>query len=101
VVPAGQVPHVNNPPQPSETGPQLSPSPAQVRRTHAAPASTTPPTPHTLGRPPPPQVWPAAQVPHINNPPQPSETGPQFTPSPAHVRGTHALDPPGAPQTLA
>lgn len=100
VVPDAQAPHISNPPQPSATGPQLAPVPAHVRATHALPASTAPPVPQTLGRPPPPQVWPAAQVPHINNPPQPSDTGPHVAPAPAQVRATQ-LPPPGVPHWLA
>ncbi len=101
VVPAAQVPHINSPPQPSATGPQLVPAEAQVRRTHATPASVDPPLPHTLARPPPPQVVPTAQVPHISSPPHPSDTGPQLAPIDAQVRGTQVEPPlPGAPHTL-
>ncbi len=101
VVPAAQVPHIKRPPQPSLTGPQLAPTDAQVRRTHATPASDAPPEPHWLARPPPPQVVPAAQVPHIRRPPQPSLTGPQFAPTDAQLRGTQVEPPlPGAPHWL-
>ena len=47
--------------------------------------------PQTLGVPPPPQVWPAGQLPHWRRPPQPSPAGPQLTPSAAQVVGVHAL----------
>jgi hypothetical protein len=97
VWPAGHVPHIRSPPQPSDTGPQVAPALAQVRGTHAL--LPPPGTPHTLARPPPPQASAPAQVPHISSPPQPSATGPQVAPALAQVRGTHALPPqrPGAP----
>jgi hypothetical protein len=45
--------------------------------------------PHTLGMPPPPQVWPATlQVPHEMVLPQPSAKAPQFKPAGHCVRGT-------------
>lgn len=90
-----QLPHSITPPQPSEIGPQFAPAIAHVRRTHAVPASRgTVDEPHTLGRPPPPQLCPTGQLPHSRSPPQPSETGPQFAPAIAHVRGTQPEDPP-------
>jgi hypothetical protein len=103
VVPAGQVPHIRSPPQPSATGPQLALALPHVRGTHDRPASAAPPEPHTLARPPPPQVVPAGQVPHIRRPPQPSATGPQLAAALPHVRGTHALpasEVPPVPQML-
>lgn len=48
------------------------------------------PPPHTLGTPPPPQVWGFVQLPHVNVPPQPFEIVPQFLPWAAHVVGVHA-----------
>jgi hypothetical protein len=72
-----------------------------VRRVQVpVPASAPPPEPHTLGLPPPPQVWPEAHVPHWSTPPQPSATGPQLAPTLPHVRGVQALPLPGVPHTL-
>jgi hypothetical protein len=94
VWPAGQVPHIRSPPQPSATAPQLAPALAQVLRTHATAASVAPPDPHIPGRPPPPQLCPSGQLPQSSCPPQPSPAGPQLTPSAAQVRGTQPEVPP-------
>ena len=67
-------------PQPSPTGPQFTPSAAQVVGVQVL-------LPQTLGMPPPPQVWPAGQLPHWRRLPQPSPAGPQFTPCAAQVVG--------------
>src|SRR5262249_2127156 len=65
-----QVPHWRSPPQPSPAGPHWMPSWAQVFGVHIG-------MPHTLGTPPPPQVWPIGQLPHWMMLPQPSFAGPQ------------------------
>ncbi len=89
------MPHSRTPPQPSDTGPQFAPAIAQVRRTHTVEASkVTVEAPQTLGRPPPPQLSPVAQLPHSRRPPQPSDTGPQFAPAIAQVRGVQPDVPP-------
>jgi hypothetical protein len=45
--------------------------------------------PHTLGVPPAPHCFGAAQTPQFSVPPQPSDTVPQSSPSPEHVDGVH------------
>ena len=49
--------------------------------------------PHTLGVPPPPQVWGAVQAPQSRVPPQPSEGAPQSLPAAAQVVGVQTLPP--------
>src|SRR6185312_4626609 len=46
-------------------------------------------TPHCPATPPPPQVWPAGQLPQESWPPQPSPAGPQERLCCAQVSGTH------------
>ena len=58
-------------PQPSPAGPHWMPSWAQVLGVQVG-------APHTLGVPPPPQVWPEGQMPQASVPPQPSPAGPQL-----------------------
>jgi hypothetical protein len=94
VWPAGQSPHISSPPQPSETGPQVAPALAHVRRTQAAAASPAPPAPHAPGLPPPPQLWPSGQAPQSSSPPQPSPAGPQPRFCDEQVRGTQPDVPP-------
>jgi hypothetical protein len=56
--------------------------------------------PHTLGVPPPPQVFGAEQVPQLSEPPQPSASVPQFLPCAVQVVGVqpHTLGVPPPPQ---
>jgi hypothetical protein len=49
VCPGGHAPHWTSPPHPSATGPQFAPAAVHVRGTQVG-------APHTLARPPPPQV---------------------------------------------
>src|ERR1700733_10659376 len=79
------------PPQPSPTGPQLSPSCAHVLGTQSTPPST-PPWPHWFG-PAPPQNAGATQLPQLIVLPQPSPCVPQVAPSCAHVLGVHGVPP--------
>jgi hypothetical protein len=77
------------PPQPSATGPQLAPAWAQVLGVQGMP-------PHTLGLPPPPQVWGAVQSPQLMMPPQPSPMGPQLALTSAQVTGVVQVGASGA-----
>ncbi|HYO56284.1 hypothetical protein, partial [Archangium sp.] len=49
--------------------------------------------PHTLGTPPPPQVWPAKHSPQSSLAPHPWGRGPQFFPSAAHEVGLLEVGP--------
>lgn len=49
-----------------------------------------PSAPQTFAWPLNPHVWPGGHGPQSTRPPQPSEMGPQFAPTCAHVRGVHA-----------
>src|SRR5580704_3741270 len=74
------------PPQPLPEGPQATPSSAHVLPVHDPPVGA----PHTLGTPPPPQVWPAGQVPQLAvSPPQPSPCTPHLPGNAAQVSGVH------------
>jgi hypothetical protein len=64
-------PHITVPPQPSGTVSQSSNAGQLVAGVQ----------PHTLGVPPPPQVWGALHVPQLRVPPQPSGTVPQLSPA--------------------
>jgi hypothetical protein len=61
------------------------------------------PVPHSFGRPPPPQVWGAVQVPHWSMPPQPSAIIPQLAPAELQVTWPGQLPscPPSSAASLA
>jgi len=85
-----QLPHWSVAPQPSLIAPQFLPWALHVVGVHAG-------APHTLGVPPPPQVWPEPQVPHCRTELQPSLIVPQFFPWAAQVVGEQLP----TPQTFA
>ena len=72
--------------------PHSAPTEAQVRGWQVGP-------PHIPGVPPPPQVWPAGQLPQFSIPPQPSSLGPHCSFREAQVAGMQAPLPqtPGLP----
>jgi hypothetical protein len=68
-----QAPQSTVPPQPSEIGPQVALTLAQLRGVQAG-------VPHTFAVPPPPQMAGAVQLPQSSVPPQPSAMVPQLAP---------------------